>query len=119
MDKWLKHGVIEKSCSLWNLGLVSAPKKGGTIRWCEDYRALNDMFVHRTYIPYYSCAQASRPGTPCCSPPPLTHLASCQPTSPRVCTGSTQDKKKRREISIISPYLTKLAVDILQSQIHN
>jgi hypothetical protein len=43
IDKWLKHGVIEKSCSPWNLGLVTAPKKGGAIRWCVDYRALNEI----------------------------------------------------------------------------
>jgi hypothetical protein len=43
IDKWLKHGVIEKSCSPWNFGLVAAPKKGGAIRWCVDYRALNDI----------------------------------------------------------------------------
>jgi hypothetical protein len=33
IDKWLKHGVIEKSCSPWNFGLVAAPKKGGAIHW--------------------------------------------------------------------------------------
>jgi hypothetical protein len=43
IDKWLKHGVIEKSCSPWNFGLVAAPKKGGAIHWCVDYRALNDI----------------------------------------------------------------------------
>jgi hypothetical protein len=43
IDKWLKHGVIEKSCSPWNFGLVAAPKKGGANRWCVDYRALNDI----------------------------------------------------------------------------
>jgi hypothetical protein len=43
IDKWLKHGVIEKSCSLWSFGLVAAPKKGGAIRWCVDYRALNEI----------------------------------------------------------------------------
>jgi hypothetical protein len=36
IDKWLKHGVIEESCSPWNFGLVSAPKKGGPICWCVD-----------------------------------------------------------------------------------
>jgi hypothetical protein len=25
IDKWLKHGVIKKSCSPWNFGLVAAP----------------------------------------------------------------------------------------------
>jgi hypothetical protein len=43
IDKWLKHGVIKKSCSPLNFGLVAAPKKGGAIRWCVDYRALNDI----------------------------------------------------------------------------
>jgi hypothetical protein len=43
INKWLKHGVIEKSCSPWNFGLVAAPKKGGAIRWCVDYRQLNDI----------------------------------------------------------------------------
>jgi hypothetical protein len=43
IDKWLKHGVIEKSCCLWNFGLVATPKKGGAIRWCVDFRALNDI----------------------------------------------------------------------------
>jgi hypothetical protein len=43
IEKWLKQGVIEKSCSPWNFGLVAAPKKGGAICWCEDYRALNEI----------------------------------------------------------------------------
>jgi hypothetical protein len=43
IDKWLKHGVIKKSCSPWNFGLVAAPKKGGAIRWCVDYSALNEI----------------------------------------------------------------------------
>jgi hypothetical protein len=43
IDKWLKHWVIEKSCRQWNFGLLSAPMKGGTIRWCVDYRALNEI----------------------------------------------------------------------------
>jgi hypothetical protein len=37
IEKWLKHGMIEKSCSPWNFGLVAAPKKGGAIRWCVYY----------------------------------------------------------------------------------
>jgi hypothetical protein len=43
IDKWLKHGMIEKSRSPWNLGLVATPKKGGAIFWCVDYRALNEI----------------------------------------------------------------------------
>jgi hypothetical protein len=43
IDKRLKHGVIKKSCSPLNFGLVAAPKKGGAIHWCIDYRSLNDI----------------------------------------------------------------------------
>ena len=41
--KWSDHGIIEKSNSPWNFGLVAAPKKNGKIRWCVDYRALNKI----------------------------------------------------------------------------
>ena len=40
---WMAHGIIEKSNSPWNFGLVAAPKKNGKIRWCVDYRALNKI----------------------------------------------------------------------------
>ena len=45
VQTWLKHGVIEPSTSPWNFGLVAAPKKNGKIRWCVDYRALNDITI--------------------------------------------------------------------------
>jgi stage V sporulation protein SpoVS len=35
--------VIEKSCRPWNFSLVAAPKKRGAIRWCVDYRQLNEI----------------------------------------------------------------------------
>lgn len=41
LNKWLKHGVIEPAESPWNFALVAAPKKGGKIRWCVDFRRLN------------------------------------------------------------------------------
>jgi hypothetical protein len=43
IDKSLKHSVIEKFCRPWNFRLVAAPKKGGAIRWCVDYRALHEI----------------------------------------------------------------------------
>ena len=43
IKQWQEHGVIEKSNSPWNFGLVAAPKKNGKIRWCVDYRALNQI----------------------------------------------------------------------------
>ena len=49
IDKWKKHDVIEPSCSPWSFPLVAAPKKNGTIRWCVDYRRLNDITVKDTF----------------------------------------------------------------------
>jgi hypothetical protein len=49
LDRWLEHGVIEKSSSPWNFGLVAAPKKNGTIRWCVDYRSLNKITLRDTH----------------------------------------------------------------------
>jgi hypothetical protein len=34
IDKWQSEGVIKSSMSPWKFGLVAAPKKSGTIRWC-------------------------------------------------------------------------------------
>jgi hypothetical protein len=41
LDKWIEHDVIEPSSSPWSFAMVAAPKKGGAIRWCIDYRLLN------------------------------------------------------------------------------
>jgi hypothetical protein len=41
IDKWQSEGVIEPSLSPWNFGLVAAPKKSSTIRWCVDFSGLN------------------------------------------------------------------------------
>ena len=49
VQTWLKHGVIEKSKSPWNFGLVAAPKKNGKIRWCVDFRALNNITIKDTH----------------------------------------------------------------------
>ena len=49
MDKWVKHDVVEPSCSPWSFPLVAAPKKNGTIRWCVDYRRLNDVTIKDTF----------------------------------------------------------------------
>jgi hypothetical protein len=45
IDKWQSEGVIEKSMSPWNFGLVAVPKKVGTIRWCVDFRCLNQRSI--------------------------------------------------------------------------
>ncbi len=43
LDKWLKHDVIKPADSPWSLNLVAAKKKGGKIRWCIDWRWLNEV----------------------------------------------------------------------------
>ena len=49
VQKWLDADVIEPSESPWAFGLVAARKKGGAIRWCVDYRRLNEATVKDTY----------------------------------------------------------------------
>jgi hypothetical protein len=41
LDEWIAQGVIEPSISPWASALVAVAKKGGGIRWCIDFRALN------------------------------------------------------------------------------
>ncbi len=43
LDQWQAHDVIEPSTSPWSFGLVAVPKKNGKIRWCVDFRRLNNI----------------------------------------------------------------------------
>ena len=43
LEEWLKHDVVEESNSPWSFALVAVKKKNGKIRWCVDYRKLNDI----------------------------------------------------------------------------
>jgi transposase InsO family protein len=43
LDTWLGHDVIEESNSPWSSNMVAAKKAGGKIRWCVDWRRLNDI----------------------------------------------------------------------------
>jgi len=45
LKEWMDQQVVEKSRSPWNFGLVAAPKKNNQIRWCVDYRPLNQITV--------------------------------------------------------------------------
>ncbi len=49
LAKWKRHDVIEPSKSPWSFPLVAAPKKGQRIRWCVDYRKLNDITTKDTH----------------------------------------------------------------------
>ena len=43
LQKMLKAGVIEESTSPWASAPVLIRKRDGTVRWCIDYRALNNV----------------------------------------------------------------------------
>ena len=45
LDKMLQLGVIQKSNSPWTNAVVLARKKGGELRFCIDFRKLNDRTV--------------------------------------------------------------------------
>ena len=50
IDSWLKKDIIEESNSPWSSRLVPVNKKNTTdIRWCVDYRQLNNITVKDTF----------------------------------------------------------------------
>ena len=49
LKKMLDAGVIQESISEWASSPVLIRKRDGTVRWCIDYRALNDVTVKDTF----------------------------------------------------------------------
>ena len=49
LKKMLDAGVIKESVSEWASSPVLIRKRDGSVRWCIDYRALNDVTVKDTF----------------------------------------------------------------------
>ena len=49
LDHWLEQDVIEPSTSPWSFALLAVPKKNGKIRWCVDYRRLNEITLKDSF----------------------------------------------------------------------
>ena len=49
VDKMQASGAISPSRSPWNAPIVIVPKKDGSLRFCVDFRRLNDVTKRETY----------------------------------------------------------------------
>lgn len=49
LDRMLKMGVIEPSCSPWSSPIVKVDKKNGKARICLDSRRVNDVTIKESY----------------------------------------------------------------------
>jgi len=67
VDKMLRHDVIEPAASPWASNVVLAKKSDGLLRFCFDYRQLNELTYKDSYpLPWISAcldALGARPST--------------------------------------------------------
>jgi hypothetical protein len=68
LTKMLNAGVIQPSTSAWASAPVLVRKKDGTVRWCVDYRAVNDRTTKDYYpLPIIEDCLDTLQGTTCFS----------------------------------------------------
>ena len=49
LEDWNRQGVIEPANSPWGAPLIPVRKKDGRLRWCVDFRKLNEMTVKDSF----------------------------------------------------------------------
>ena len=49
IDDMMKKGIIQASASAWASPIVLVPKRGNTLRFCEDYRKVNAITKKDVY----------------------------------------------------------------------
>ena len=49
LNRMLQMGVIEPSAGEWASPIILVPKKDGSMRFCADYRALNEVTIKDVY----------------------------------------------------------------------
>ena len=53
IGEWLRNGVITESVSEYSSPLVPVKKKDGSVRWCVDFRKVNDRIIADSFpIPH-------------------------------------------------------------------
>jgi hypothetical protein len=87
--------------SFWANVLLGKNSSGQVSSGQMSFWATVFLGVHRRYIPYYSCAQARRPGPPCCSPPPLIHPTSSQPAQGSALAAHRTRSREERSASFV------------------
>ena len=71
---WLRQGIIQPSESEYSSPLVPVKKKDGEVRWCVDFRQVNDRIISDSFpIPHIEELVAKAAGFQVCLPAPAIY----------------------------------------------